>query len=491
MKIPFNKDFILIEKEDYANYQFVAGTWEGYTCLPRKFGFEPGRYFSAEFIDSACILFGLKEASEATNRVHFDYFFNQPQKWDKLHQVTEQAAFDLFKFSKRALQVKPNKLSDQQLLKWIAEWQKRQIAVHVPRGPMVMLETMDNRQMVSNYLFKYLQENATGHAVKIKPFQAFQILTAPLKKSNWTREREELTKVALLKGKTQQQALIRHAKKYEWLEYGLQGKKLTFDHFANELKKIQEQNPKKVLVQLAFEPRHLGQEQKRLRHEYHIGKTHWKIFKILQDSFYTRLFSKDAQFNSYYSMEPIFLEFGRRTSLNLEQIRFLAPRDFSDCLLNKRDYSAITITRRKYSVFICDKGETLFFVGKAARAIRKKINIVSTETNSDQITTFEGQPAYGGKAKGRVKIINTIQEIAKMHAGNILVSHMTNPGIVPAMKQSLAIITDLGGITCHAAIIARELKKPCIIGTKNATHFLRDGDLVEVDANKGIVRKIK
>ncbi len=63
---------------------------------------------------------------------------------------------------------------------------------------------------------------------------------------------------------------------------------------------------------------------------------------------------------------------------------------------------------------------------------------------------------------------------------------MTDPDFLPAMKKASAIITDEGGITCHAAIVSRELKIPCIIGTRIATKVLKDGDLVEVDANKGI-----
>ena len=65
---------------------------------------------------------------------------------------------------------------------------------------------------------------------------------------------------------------------------------------------------------------------------------------------------------------------------------------------------------------------------------------------------------------------------------------MTTPDFVPAMKKASAFITDEGGITCHAVIIAREMKKPCIIGTKIATQILKDGDLVEVDADNGVVR---
>lgn len=68
---------------------------------------------------------------------------------------------------------------------------------------------------------------------------------------------------------------------------------------------------------------------------------------------------------------------------------------------------------------------------------------------------------------------------------------MTRPELMPAVKKAKAIITDEGGLTCHAAIVSRELGVPCIIGTKIATKILKDGNLVEVDANKGIIRKIK
>ena len=75
--------------------------------------------------------------------------------------------------------------------------------------------------------------------------------------------------------------------------------------------------------------------------------------------------------------------------------------------------------------------------------------------------------------------------------GAILVTTMTTPEFVPIMKKALAVVTNEGGVLCHAAIVARELKKPCIIGTKIATQILRDGDLVEVDAEKGVVKILK
>jgi pyruvate,water dikinase len=103
----------------------------------------------------------------------------------------------------------------------------------------------------------------------------------------------------------------------------------------------------------------------------------------------------------------------------------------------------------------------------------------------------KGICAYRGKVKGTVRIINqrTIQGIV-FNEGDILVSVSTSPLYLPFMKIAGAIIADEGGVISHAAILSRELKKPCIIGTKNATRLLKDGDLVEVDAEKGIVRKI-
>ena len=104
---------------------------------------------------------------------------------------------------------------------------------------------------------------------------------------------------------------------------------------------------------------------------------------------------------------------------------------------------------------------------------------------------FKGTPANPAKPlQARVQIVLNRDEIPKFKAGNVLVTTMTSPDFVPAMKKAAAIVTDEGGITCHAAIVSRELGIPCVIGTRIATKVLKDGEKVEVDAVKGIVRKI-
>ena len=107
------------------------------------------------------------------------------------------------------------------------------------------------------------------------------------------------------------------------------------------------------------------------------------------------------------------------------------------------------------------------------------------------IQKLKGQTVCGGKVKGKVRILHKKSQIEEFQKGEILVTVMTTPEYLPAMYKAIAFVTDEGGITCHAAVVARELKKPCIIGTKIATQVLKDGDLVEVDAEKEIVKILK
>ncbi len=102
---------------------------------------------------------------------------------------------------------------------------------------------------------------------------------------------------------------------------------------------------------------------------------------------------------------------------------------------------------------------------------------------------IKGVIAYQGKITGRVSII-VGDNATSFSSGDVLVSVNSSPKLMPYIIKCSAIVTDEGGLGCHAAIVSREQKKPCIIGTKIATKVLKDGDMVEVDAEKGVVRKI-
>ncbi|MBI3587890.1 phosphoenolpyruvate synthase [Candidatus Micrarchaeota archaeon] len=103
------------------------------------------------------------------------------------------------------------------------------------------------------------------------------------------------------------------------------------------------------------------------------------------------------------------------------------------------------------------------------------------------VALLHGLGAAPGIASGPVRIILDIKEIYRVKNGDVLVTHMTTPDFVPAMKRAKAIITDEGGMTCHAAIVSRELGVPCVVGTRNGTSALHEDEIVTVDAKRGII----
>jgi len=110
-----------------------------------------------------------------------------------------------------------------------------------------------------------------------------------------------------------------------------------------------------------------------------------------------------------------------------------------------------------------------------------------SEENEELKTLARGLSASPGIARGNIILIEDMDELAKVKEGNILVTAMTNPDMVPAMRKAKAVVTDEGGRTCHAAIVSRELGIPCIVGAGDATELLEDGKLVTVDATRGVV----
>lgn len=114
------------------------------------------------------------------------------------------------------------------------------------------------------------------------------------------------------------------------------------------------------------------------------------------------------------------------------------------------------------------------------KAVKEKIAVQMTPL-------LIGLAASPGVASGKVKIIYDIKELSKIQQGDVLVTKMTNPDMVVAMQKASAIVTDEGGMTCHAAIVSRELGIPCVVGTKKATSVLKENMLVTVDGTNGKV----
>ena len=131
------------------------------------------------------------------------------------------------------------------------------------------------------------------------------------------------------------------------------------------------------------------------------------------------------------------------------------------------------------------EGGEIYIVQSRPITTIRKVEEVSEEVEGRIL--LKGLGASPGIASGRVKVIFSEKEISKVEEGDILVTTMTTPDMVPAMKRAAAIVTDEGGMTCHAAIVSRELGVPAVVGTKKATKVLKDGMVITVDGEKGII----
>jgi phosphohistidine swiveling domain-containing protein len=196
--------------------------------------------------------------------------------------------------------------------------------------------------------------------------------------------------------------------------------------------------------------------------------------------------------NSFYNYRIIFKKYLDEISLRtkMKNLEWLSYQEITNFIDGKE---IISSNRGKQDWVLTKHNNWMLIDGVIAVNIKKMFDDYFFNNKKKELT---GIIANKGHYVGKAKIIKTIfsdnikKDILKFNKGDILIANTTGPEIMDICQKAGAIVTDEGGITSHAAIISRELKIPCIIGTKIATKVLKDGDYIEVDANKGIVRKL-
>jgi len=145
-----------------------------------------------------------------------------------------------------------------------------------------------------------------------------------------------------------------------------------------------------------------------------------------------------------------------------------------------------TELEERYGGYFFGNGELLS--GVTTSDVEKHFGVMLQQEDVVHVDEIKGQIAQKGIVRGKVRRVMGHRQVDLLEEGEILVSPMTIPDFLPAMKKAAAFVTDEGGIICHASIVARELGIPCITGTKIATQVLKDGMMVEVNADEGIVK---
>ncbi|RJP63058.1 MAG: hypothetical protein C4543_01040 [Ignavibacteriales bacterium] len=263
----------------------------------------------------------------------------------------------------------------------------------------------------------------------------------------------------------------------------------NFEHYLKKLVKLVNNDPNvaKTIKEENEEIKNLIKKrdsiikQLKLSAKYKIFFDQWGEFMI------TKIYRRYAQLFALYRMVPIVEEIGNRLGLSIKETKFMTTEEIYNALFKNQINKDEIKKRIEFTVHYTDKNEHMFYIGSQAK---QAAELIQTE-KIEAVSEIKGQCGCRGHAKGVVRIVNVIEDMQKMKEGDVLVSIATQPDLLPAMKKASAFVTDQGGVTSHAAIVAREMKTPCVIATKIATKVLRDGDLVEVDADKGIVKIIK
>jgi pyruvate,water dikinase len=155
------------------------------------------------------------------------------------------------------------------------------------------------------------------------------------------------------------------------------------------------------------------------------------------------------------------------------------PPEFRKILAKRFEDHAIVLEDGKVSLYWGDELETY-------RSLQEK----DTQIHGN-VTELSGLGSSPGNAIGKAVVVRTSKDLHRVLKGDVLVTTMTTPEFVPALERACAIVTDEGGILCHASIVSRELHRPCVVGTRIATKVISDGDEIQVNATAGKVKIIK
>ncbi len=191
-----------------------------------------------------------------------------------------------------------------------------------------------------------------------------------------------------------------------------------------------------------------------------------------------------------YKLMPSIKQTCKEWNISWNQFASMRVSEIKNAFENGFDDNLITQLSSRYidHAIIFDNPTVTVLYGEQLKKY-KKIELAEQEA-MHSVKQLQGQSVCPGLVAGKTRIVQSLEDANALQRGEILVAPSTFPAYVPAMERSVAIVTDEGGLLCHAAIVAREIKVPCIVGTKIATKVFRNGDEVEVNATNGTIKKI-
>lgn len=378
-----------------------------------------------------------------------------------------------------------SKLDNEYLAKWLKEIMPDYLALN-ELGFVAVISDVEH-----SYLSKKLKQILRQKIKEADIQETLNKLIITEKENIFWQEEKELIELAIkfpgIEDLKNSAEFKEHTQKYIWINFGYIGPAWHEADFIKRVEEIKSKgDPQKLLDEHHDHLLEIKQEQEKLSKELELSQEEQFIFQTARDFGFVKNYRVGIRYYFCYLINKIFTELSSRYNIPVDAFYFANEEELNLLILNKFENYNDLLERKN---FYCEYYEAEKFITLSKdELLELQKDFIQDEINDrDKV---RGQAAFLGKVQGKVKIVSGPKDLNKVEEGDILVAVYTDPNLLPAMKRAAAFVTDQGGITSHAAIVAREMKKPCVIGTKVATKVFEDNDMVEVDANKAIVRKI-
>ena len=373
--------------------------------------------------------------------------------------------------------------------KHISDWLDKVIADYLKLNEFGFVAVVSDIE--HSFLSKRLSDILSQKLPVEKISETLNKLITSDKKNIFWQEEEELINLLIkynnISKLKNSKEFKEHIVKYVWINFGYLGSGWEKKDFLNRVREIiSKGEPRDILKKHKAQLTSIKNDQKKLTIKLRLSKKEQFVFQAARDFSFLKNYRVGLRYHFCYVINLLFRELSRRSDIPIDVFYYANQQELNKLIFGQiEDYKYILARKNFYCEYY--EGNKLSIISKKELSEIKKHFIKDKIIKTDELS---GQVAFLGKVSGRVKIVLSSKDINKVKVGDILVAIYTDPNLLPAMKKAIAFVTEQGGITSHAAIVAREMKKPCIIGTRIATKVLKDGDLVEVDANNGIVKKL-
>ena len=342
----------------------------------------------------------------------------------------------------------------------------------------------------------HMSETIHAELLKLFPKKAneyFNIATDPVKEGSVVEEKMALLRLAVQtkKGKDISVKLKQHCEDFRWMKNpGYFEEYYDESHYRKQLEELLAHEPEKELKEMEL---HQKEKEKKFNALLEMVKDKpalQSLIRTANEAVFFRSYRTEIYYSSPTYLTSLFKAIAKQLGLrDYRDVLYFYPFEINAMLRGNKKAPVQTVQERK-KAYVClvNTNGCFSLEGNAALELAAKLDLQGTHHHGDVI---EGQSAFIGKVRGKAVVVHNLGELSKVKKGEILVTHATNVNFVPVLKLVVGIVTEEGGILSHASIISRELKIPAVIGTKNATKVLKDGDEIEVDSEIGTVTKIK